>query len=90
MNKELFIELLTNNLITFSFIKKTGEERIAVATVNPKYLAKVNALPKNGKVDENAKNIAFYDSTKNEWRSLSINSLATVILRRITPIAEVL
>jgi hypothetical protein len=79
--KENMLEVLQNNVVSITFTKVDGTERVMRCTLLPEY---VPAAPMNsGKVllQENSvrdNNIAVWDTEANGWRSFRVNSVKNI------------
>lgn len=75
MNKQELIELLQKQNCKVTFIKKNGERRVMLASLNPD-LVKDRILGTGRKVPEHI--IPVIDLEKDEWRSFDINSVVEI------------
>lgn len=70
--KQLAKALGTNPTFSFSFVKKNGDLRSAVGTINTKLIPK--ELRASAKATSSKNSVNFFDLNKNEWRSVSAES----------------
>lgn len=63
---------LSNGITNFAFIKKDGSVRIANGTTNLEFIPEENHPKGTGKASD--KILAYFDTDKNAWRCLSINT----------------
>ena len=74
-----FRDMLRNGSpVTFQFCKKDNTTRMAIGTLNEKYIP-VDMLPKDSSKNTSS-NVKFFDVEKNAWRSLSTDCNAVTIL----------
>lgn len=80
--KENLIELLQNNIVTVTFTKANGEERVMQCTLLAEYVP--NTASSSGRMllnEENngyAGNLAVWDTQAGGWRSFRIDSIKNV------------
>ena len=89
---EIEIEKLTENLrgttpVYFSFLKKNGEVRNALGTINPKLIPdefQLDIAPTDASFKQIHKkrstNVKYFDLEKNGWRSISYDVSIVSIL----------
>ena len=74
-----FRDMLRNGSpVTFQFFKKDNTARLAIGTLNEKYIP-VDMLPKDSSGNV-SKNVKFFDMEKNAWRSIPTDCNAVTIL----------
>jgi hypothetical protein len=81
--KENMVEVLQNNVVSVTFTKVDGSERVMRCTLLPEYVP--NAPTNNGKVllQENSmsdNNLSVWDTEVNGWRSFRINSVKNITI----------
>lgn len=77
--KENLIDLLRHNVVTVTFTKVNGEERVMQCTLMSEYVP--NAPTNNGQVllqESEAKAISVWDTQVNGWRSFRVDSIKSV------------
>ena len=78
--KENMLEMLRNNVVSITFTKVDGTERVMKCTLLPEYVP--NAPMNNGKVllqeGRGSDNISVWDIESNGWRSFRINSVKNI------------
>lgn len=77
--KENLSELLRNNIVTVTFTKVNGEERVMKCTLISEHIP--NAPKANGKVVTNeSKNdlVSVWDMDVNGWRSFKVGSVKNI------------
>ena len=74
------IDLLRHNVVTVTFTKVNGEERIMKCTLQPNFIP--NASTQNGELVVEGKstsnNIAVWDINANGWRSFRVTNVKNV------------
>ena len=81
--KENMVEVLQNNVVSVTFTKVDGSERVMRCTLLPEYVP--NASTNNGKVllQENSmsdNHLSVWDTEVNGWRSFRINSVKNITI----------
>ena len=79
--KNNLIELLRNNIVTVTFIKADGTERIMKCTLMAEYVP--NAPTNNGQVllqESESKAVSVWDTEVNGWRSFRVDSVKNVLI----------
>ena len=77
--KENLIDLLRHNIVTVTFTKVNGEERVMQCTLMSEYVP--NAPSNNGQVllqESESKAISVWDTQTNGWRSFRVGSVKSV------------
>jgi WYL_2, Sm-like SH3 beta-barrel fold len=77
--KENLTDMLRNNIITVTFTKVNGEERVMRCTLMSEYVP--NAPSNNGQVllqESEAKAISVWDTEANGWRSFRVDSIKSI------------
>jgi hypothetical protein len=79
--KENMVEVLQNNVVSVTFTKVDGTERVMRCTLLPEYVP--NAPTSSGKVllQENRmsdNNLSVWDTEANGWRSFRISSVKNI------------
>jgi hypothetical protein len=77
------VEVLQNNVVSVTFTKVDGSERVMRCTLLPEYVPNVST--NNGKVllQENNmsdNNLSVWDTEVNGWRSFRINSVKNITI----------
>jgi hypothetical protein len=78
-DKENLNELLRNNVVTVTFTKVNGEERIMKCTLLSEHIP--NAPKNNGTVvarQSSNDNLSVWDLDANGWRSFKVNNVKSV------------
>jgi hypothetical protein len=74
------IDLLRHNVVTVTFTKVSGEERVMTCTLQANHIP--NAPTQNGELVVETKttsnNIAVWDVNANGWRSFRVNNVKNV------------
>lgn len=74
------IDLLRHNVVSVTFTKVNGEERVMRCTLQANYIP--NALTKNGELivekKTNSNNVSVWDTETQGWRSFRVNSVKSV------------
>jgi hypothetical protein len=74
-----FRDMLRNSSpVTFQFFKKDNTARLAIGTLNEKFIP-AEMLPKDASKNS-SKNVKFFDLEKNAWRSIPTDCNAVTIL----------
>lgn len=79
--KENLIELLRNNVVTVTFMKVDGTERVMKCTLMAEYVP--NAPTNNGQVllqESESKAVSVWDTEVNGWRSFRVDSVKNVLI----------
>jgi hypothetical protein len=81
--KENLLDLLRNNLVTVTFTKVNGDERVMNCTLRNDYIPSFDVSNTASQVlRENAgrgdNNISVWDTQSNGWRSFRVNSVKSV------------
>lgn len=71
-------DLLTKNIVSFSYEKKNGEWREAVGTRNPKMITEHNGELPKGTGKEATGVITYWDIKAEAWRSFREDSIITI------------
>ena len=77
--KENLIDMLRNNIVTVTFTKVNGEERIMKCTLMAEYVP--NAPTNNGQVllqESESKAVSVWDTEVNGWRSFRVDSVKSI------------
>lgn len=77
--KENLIDMLRNNIVTVTFTKVNGEERVMKCTLMSEYVP--NAPTNNGQVllqESEAKTVSVWDTEANGWRSFRVESVKSI------------
>ena len=78
-SKENLIDMLRNNVVTVTFTKVNGEERVMKCTLLPEYVP--NATTNNGQVllqESESKAVSVWDVQANGWRSFRVDSVKSI------------
>ena len=78
-SKENLIDMLRNNVVTVTFTKVNGEERVMKCTLLPEYVP--NATTNNGQVllqESESKAVSVWDVHANGWRSFRVDSVKSI------------
>lgn len=74
------IDLLRHNVVSVTFTKVNGEERVMRCTLQANYIP--NALTQNGELivekKTNSNNVSVWDTETQGWRSFRVNSVKSV------------
>ena len=77
--KENLTDMLRNNVITVTFTKVKGEERVMRGTLMSEYVP--NAPSNNGQVliqESESKAVSVWDMEANGWRSFRVDSVKNI------------
>ncbi len=77
--KENLTDMLRNNVITVTFTKVNGEERVMRCTLMSEYVP--NAPTNNGQVllqESESKAVSVWDTEINGWRSFRVDSVKSI------------
>lgn len=77
--KENLIDMLRNNLVTVTFTKVDGTERVMKCTLMSEYVP--NAPTNNGQMllqESAAKTVSVWDTEANGWRSFKVDSVKSI------------
>ena len=77
--KENLIDMLRNNVVTVTFTKVSGEERVMRCTLMSEYVP--NAPSNNGQVliqESESKAVSVWDMEANGWRSFRVDSVKNI------------
>ena len=77
--KENLIDMLRNNIVTVTFTKVNGDERVMQCTLLPEYVP--NAPTNNGQVllqESESKAVSVWDVQANAWRSFRVDSVKSI------------
>ena len=77
--KENLTDMLRNNIITVTFTKVNGEERVMRCTLMSEYVP--NAPSNNGQVliqESESKAVSVWDMEANGWRSFRVDSVKNI------------
>jgi len=77
--KENLIDMLRNNVVTVTFTKVNGQERIMKCTLMAEYVP--NAPTNNGQVlleESESKAISVWNTELNGWRSFRVDSVKSI------------
>jgi len=80
MNRKWFEELLTDQVVTVSFVKKDGTDRNMRCTLMPEWLP-IKDLPESTETTQRSKSetsIAVFDLDIKSWRAFSIESVKSI------------
>ena len=80
--KENLNELLRNNVVTVTFTKVNGEERVMTCTLLSEHIP--NAPKANGTVVPRTSNndvVSVWDINANGWRSFRVNNVKSVSMK---------
>lgn len=80
MNRKWFEELLTDQVVTVSFVKKDGTDRNMRCTLMPEWLP-VKDLPEADETTQRSKSetsVAVFDLDIKGWRAFSIDSVKSI------------
>ena len=78
-SKDNLMDMLRNNIVTVTFTKVNGEERIMKCTLLPEYVP--NAPTNNGQVllqESESKAVSVWDVQANGWRSFRVDSVKSI------------
>ena len=78
-NRDGLVDMLRNNVVTVTFTKVTGEERVMVCTLLSEYIP--NAPKANGEiVIRESKNdtVSVWDINSSGWRSFRVASVKSI------------
>ena len=72
------VETLRNNIVTITFTKINGTERVMRCTLIPEQIG--GALASNGKafVESNDRVVAVWDLDNNGWRAFRVDSVKSI------------
>ena len=74
------IDMLRHNVVSVTFTKVNGDERVMKCTLQPTYIP--NAPTKNGELvvegTSTSNNVAVWDVDANGWRSFRVASVKSV------------
>lgn len=77
--KENLIDMLRNNVVTVTFTKVNGEERVMQCTLMSEYVP--NAPTNNGQMllqESEAKTVSVWDTQANAWRSFRVENVKSI------------
>jgi len=77
--KENLTDMLRNNIVTVTFTKVNGEERVMRCTLMSEYVP--NAPSNNGQVllqESESKAVSVWDTEANGWRSFRVDSVKSI------------
>ena len=77
--KENLIDMLRNNIVTVTFTKVDGTERVMRCTLMAEYVP--NAPTNNGQVllqESESKAVSVWDTEANGWRSFRVDSVKNI------------
>jgi hypothetical protein len=77
--KENLIDMLRHNIVTVTFTKVNGEERVMKCTLMSEYVP--NAPTNNGQVllqESESKAVSVWDTEANGWRSFRVDSVKSI------------
>lgn len=77
--KENLTDMLRNNVVTVTFTKVSGEERVMRCTLMSEYVP--NAPSNNGQVliqESESKAVSVWDMEANGWRSFRVDSVKNI------------
>jgi len=77
--KENLIDMLRNNVVTVTFTKVNGEERVMKCTLMAEYVP--NAPTSGGQVllqESESKAMSVWDTQANGWRSFRVDSVKSI------------
>lgn len=77
--KENLIDMLRSNIVTVTFTKVNGEERVMKCTLMSEYIP--NAPTNNGQVllqESESKAVSVWDTEMNGWRSFRVDSVKNI------------
>ena len=80
MKRKWFEELLTDQVVTVTFVKKDGTDRNMRCTLMPEWLP-VKDLPESTEITQRGKSetsIAVYDLDNNGWRAFNLDSVKSI------------
>jgi len=80
MNRKWFEELLTDQVVTVSFVKKDGTDRNMRCTLMPEWLP-VKDLPETDETTQRSKSetsVAVFDLDIKGWRAFNIDSVKSI------------
>jgi hypothetical protein len=78
-SRENLIDMLRTNVVTVTFTKVNGEERVMQCTLLPEYVP--NAPTNNGQVllqESESKAVSVWDVQANGWRSFRVDSVKSI------------
>lgn len=78
-SKQNLMDMLRNNIVTVTFTKVNGEERVMQCTLLPEYVP--NAPTNNGQVllqESESKAISVWDVQANGWRSFRVDNVKSI------------
>ena len=77
--KENLTDMLRNNVVTVTFTKVSGEERVMRCTLMSEYVP--NAPSNNGQVliqESESKAVSVWDMEANGWRSFRVDNVKNI------------
>jgi hypothetical protein len=77
--KENLVDMLRNNIVTVTFTKVNGDERVMQCTLLPEYVP--NAPTNNGQVllqESESKAVSVWDVQASAWRSFRVDSVKSI------------
>ncbi len=77
--KENLVNMLRNNIVTVTFTKVNGDERVMQCTLLPEYVP--NAPTNNGQVllqESESKAVSVWDVQASAWRSFRVDSVKSI------------
>lgn len=77
MNRKWYVELLTDQVVTVSFVKKDGTDRDMRCTLMPEWLPERDMPVKTAEIT-NEKSVAVWDMDLKAWRAFSIASVKSI------------
>lgn len=78
MERSALIEDLRSRVVTVTFTKKDGSERVMQATLHPDYLPPVDPDKAPSTRPVNEANVSVYDVEANGWRTIIIENIISV------------
>jgi hypothetical protein len=80
--KEQVIDMLKNNIVTVTFTKVNGEERVMNCTLLSEYMPKDLGVSKTllqEEANSNKNSISVWDVDLNAWRSFRVDSVKNIL-----------
>jgi S-adenosylmethionine:tRNA-ribosyltransferase-isomerase (queuine synthetase) len=74
---EILHDLMKDRIVSFKFLKQNGEERLAIGTLNPRFIER--AFRGKGVRKVRKETQVYWDVERNEWRSFRVENLISIL-----------
>jgi hypothetical protein len=75
MDRDVLRDSLSNSIMTITFLKKDGCERVMKCTLKSDLLPKVEVPETKTPRKENLSTLSVFDLEKNDWRSIILENI---------------